>query len=320
MPRFTTYLIATTLLVLAALTPGAAQASGPQPPNCPLFVAGKATDHPLTVTPSVKVLVREPYGGLLPRNRLEFTFSVRSPSGGAPKGVAQVTWAVDGVIKRSDPTAPYAWTGVSGSDRRITAGDHEITVTVTPQQGVPKSLSFALTATDCQPASVFDEIGFFDAHGHTAAGSSLMASSSTESDRGPTITSVAFTGSGVHTAIPASARGRVAGKLVLASGGRTGDRSYTLRVPRSGSTLLRRGSLDVLLRPGSGRMLTVTGIPGGVRDVTITLTGRGGSHLLTAQRISATECGYSFGADIVSPHGRISVGGGRVTQVCTVPT
>jgi hypothetical protein len=318
MPRTKTIL--TTLATLAALTPGhAALAAGPQPPHCPLFTTRPAIDHALQVIPSVHVVVRDPYGGLLPRNRLEFDFSVRSPSGGSPSGIASVSWAVDGVVKRTDSTAPYDWRGVSGSDRRIAAGDHEIAVTVTPTDGQPKRLTFPLTATNCQPASTFAEIGYFSGGTHPNIGSSITATSSLESGSGPTMRSVAFEGTGINTAVPSAARGRVAGKLVLSPGGPRGDRSYILRVPRSGSTLLQRGALRVSLHPGATRVLTLQGLPAGIRSAAVTLTGRGGAHLLSAQHVSAKLCRYSLQTVISGPAGRVRVDGGRTSGLCAVP-
>ena len=137
-------------LALCALAPSAAVAAGPQPPNCPLYAERGAVDHPLTLPGGEKLIARDPYGGLLPRNRLFFDFSVITGGHGAPTGVAQVTWALDGTVVRTDPTAPFEWKGVSGSNRRMPAGDHQITVTVAPAGGgAPVSTTFALTATDC---------------------------------------------------------------------------------------------------------------------------------------------------------------------------
>ena len=114
-----------------------------------------ATEHPLTLRDGSKVAARDPYRGLLARNRLFFDFSLSKPGrGGTPAGVAQVTWALDGKLVRTDAKPPFEWKGLSGSDRRMPAGEHQITVSVTPTGGgAAVSTTFALTATDCQPAS-----------------------------------------------------------------------------------------------------------------------------------------------------------------------
>ena len=83
-----------------------------------------------------------------------FDFSVR----GDAAGVAKVTWAMDGKVVREDPKAPFEWKGLSGSSTRMPLGDHTITVTVVPASGTPASTDFALTATDCQPATFNAEV------------------------------------------------------------------------------------------------------------------------------------------------------------------
>src|SRR3954469_26049821 len=122
-PRSTLVLV----LGLAALAPAGAAAAGPQPPDCPLYAPRTAVEHPLVLPDGSKLVARDPYGGLLARNRLFFDFSVSNPGrGGAPAGVAQVTWALDGTVVRTDPKPPFEWKGVSGSDRRMPRGDHQI--------------------------------------------------------------------------------------------------------------------------------------------------------------------------------------------------
>ena len=279
--------------------------------------ASGATEHPIALAGQT-VVARDPYSGLLARNRLFFDFSVSRPGrGGAPTGVAKVDWALDGTVVRTDDRAPYEWKGLSSSSRRMPAGDHEITVTVTPAGGgAPASVTFPLTATDCQPAYTFNSIdSTLGQRPH--AGAVLTASSSYESDSGPSLTSATFTGTGVTAQIPRSARGRKAGTLTFTAGGRhSHDVVRTLRVPRRGSTLLRRGKLRVVLRPGSSRFLAVSGLPGATRDVTLTLEGAGGADLLRAHRTSRTQCAYSTGAILAGPEGRVTVDGGSSRGTC----
>jgi hypothetical protein len=300
------------ILGLAALAPAAAAAAapaaGPQPPDCTLYAARGAVERPLTLPDGSKVVARDPYGGLLARNRLFFDFSLSKPNrGGAPAGVAQVSWALDGTVVRTDDKAPYEWKGLSGSDRRMPAGDHQITVSVTPAGGgAPVSTTFALTATDCQPASTFSEIG--------ARASSLMAASAFEGGEGPAMRSLGFIGSGMSARIPASSRGRAAGKLRVDAGGPSG-RSYKLRVPRAGSTLLRHGSLRVVLHAGAKRFLTITGLPSGVKEATVTLDGAGGKLLRRAHN-GAHTCRYSIDAVVGTASGSVRVDGGFSTYGC----
>jgi hypothetical protein len=317
MPRFRSTLIA--LLVLAAVAPAGAAAASPQPPDCPLYAPRDSVEHPLTLPDGSKVVARDPYGGQLARNRLFFDFSLSKPGrGGTPAGVAQVTWALDGKVVRTDPKPPFEWKGVSGSDRRMPAGDHQITVAVTPAGGgAAVSTTFALTATDCQPASanafVDEDIRTSQSRTH---GSVLYASSAFEGGEGPTMSSFAFLGQGVSAHIPAAARGRAAGTLHLDVGGRAG-RTYTLRVPRTGSTLLRRNALRVVLHPGARRFLTVIGLPAGVREATMQLIGRGGGGLLRTHHTGPRTCHYSTAAVIGAAGGAsVRVTGDTVSGHC----
>jgi hypothetical protein len=307
-----------TLCVAVALVPGVTSAAGPQPPDCPLLAPRKAVDHPLTLPDGTKVVARDPYGGLLSRNRLFFQFGLRKPAGrGAPRGVAEVTWALDGTVVRIDPKAPYDWRGLSGSDRRMPVGDHQITVSVAPAGGgAAVSTSFALTATDCQPATAFASIDeSLGVGGHPSGGSQLDASSTFEGRPGPTMTSVAFSGTGFATRVPRSSRGRDAGTLTVSGGERGAGRSYRLHVPRSGATLLRRGGLRVVLHAGAKRFLTVTGLPSGIRSASVRLVGRGARGLFV-KRSSGGQCRYSTTAEIAGPQGRVVVSGGTSTGLC----
>jgi len=281
----------------APVVPAASAAAGPQPPDCPLFAPRQAAERTLGLPSGARVVVRDPYGGLLPRNRLFFSFSVKRPDGGSPAGVAGVRWALDGRVVRSDPTPPFTWAGVSGSSRRMPPGDHVVTVTVTPTGGgEPAATSFPLTATDCQPAfaSAFIEELLV---ARPRRGSQLYATSSFESGSGPTMRVVAFRSADVSTRIPIGARGRVAGTLRIGPGGRGKATTTTLRVPRRGATLLARGALRVALHPGARRFLTVAGLPSATREVTVLLVGTGGRDLLLERRRVAAAVLVKVGAD-----------------------
>jgi hypothetical protein len=297
-------------LALLALAPAGAAAAGPQPPNCPLYAPRNAFEHPIVLPSGATVVARDPYGGLLPRNRLFFDFGLRKRSGaGAPRGIAEVTWALDGRIVRTDPRPPYEWKGLSSSDSRMPAGDHQITVSVVPVGGSPVSTTFPLTATDCQPASAFVQIDErLGPHGRR--GSQLDATSAFESDDGPTMTSVAFSGSGFAARLPRALRGRDAGTLTIDGNAR---RSFRMKVPRSGTTLLRSGSLRVTVRPGARRFLTVAGLPDGVHHVSLRLNGRG---LFVKRRVGRNRCHYSTAAEIAGPAGEVLVSGGTSSGGC----
>ncbi len=232
------------LIAGALALPAAASAA-----DCQLQAPRAAVDHPIAGT---KLVARDPYGGLLPRNRLFFDFSVR----GNAAGVAKVTWALDGKVVREDPKAPYEWKGLSGSSTRMPLGDHTITVTVVPSSGTPASTDFALTATDCQPAT-------FNAEVAQRRGPATLSWASAFEATGEPLTGVAVTATkNVSAAIPASLRGRAIGTLQL------GTKSYTLK---GATTALSRGKLKVSFTPGAKRFLKVSGLPARTQGVTVRL-------------------------------------------------
>jgi hypothetical protein len=78
----------------------------------------------------------------------------------------------------------------------------------------------------------------------------------------------------VVAALPASARGRSVGHVQVTTGDST-RKTYSLRAPRRGTTLLSKGTLRVVLHPGRKRFLEVTGLPAKASAVAVTLTGPG---------------------------------------------
>src|SRR3954471_5186108 len=113
---------------------------------CPLFATGAAQEHPIALPGAGALTARDPYGGVLARNRLFFDFSLR----GDVAQVQKAEWALDDTVVRTDDKAPFEWKGLSGSDKRMPAGAHRITVTAYTAAG-QASTQFALTATNCQP-------------------------------------------------------------------------------------------------------------------------------------------------------------------------
>ncbi len=232
-------------IVAGALAlPAAASAA-----DCQLQAPRAAVDHAI---PGTNLVARDPYGGLLPRNRLFFDFSVR----GDAAGVAKVTWAMDGKVVREDPRAPFEWKGLSGSSTRMPLGDHTITVTVVPTSGTPASTDFALTATDCQPATFNAEVA------KRRGPATLSWASAFEADGEP-LTGVAVTATkNVTASLPASLRGRAIGTLQI------GSKSYTLK---GAKTALARGTVKVSFTPGTKRFLKISGLPAKTQGVTIKL-------------------------------------------------
>ncbi|WCB96993.1 hypothetical protein DSM104299_05763 [Baekduia alba] len=232
----------------AALALPAAASAATAPTDCHLQAPRVEVDHPIAGT---DLVARDPYGGLLTRNRLFFDFSVRG-SAAALAGVAKVQWALDGTVVREDPTAPFEWKGVSGSSKRMPVGDHTITVTVTPKAGAPASTQFALTATDCQNATFYPEIP------QKRGAASLDFGSAFEADGEPLDAVSANAAKNVVAAIPSALRGRAIGTLEV------GKKTYTLKGAR---TALSRGKLKVSLVPGAKTFLKVSGLPAGTQTV-----------------------------------------------------
>jgi hypothetical protein len=237
-------------LPLLAVAAGAlALPAGASAADCQLQAPRAAVEHVIAGT---KLVARDPYGGLLPRNRLFFHFSVR----GDATGVAKVTWAMDGKVVREDPKAPFEWKGLSGSSKRMPVGDHTITVTVVPTSGTPATTDFALTATDCQPATFNAEVA------KSRGPASLVWASAFESSGEP-LTGVAATATkNVTASLPASLRGRAIGTLQI------GSKSYTLK---GAKTALSHGTLKVSFTPGAKRFLKVSGLPAKAQRVTVKL-------------------------------------------------
>ena len=106
----------------------------------------------MQVAPGLSVRVRDPYGGLITRNRLFVAFSVRYRSAADRARVAAVTWTLDGAAPRRDeggrdqllaPSTMYA------------AGRHVVGVRIQPAGGAPAvEAELQVTATDCQLASL----------------------------------------------------------------------------------------------------------------------------------------------------------------------
>jgi hypothetical protein len=250
MPRLSQLpILAAGVLALALPAAASAQTAG----DCPLQGPRADVDHPIAGT---DLVARDPYGGLLTRNRLFFDFSVRG-SATALATVAKAQWSLDGKLVREDPTAPFEWKGLSGSDSRMPAGDHTITVTVVPKSGTPASTQFALTATDCQNADFFPEVA------QRRGPAQLDFSSAFESTDGVPLTSVsAIATKNVVAALPAALRGKAIGTI------RVNNKTYTLKGARAA---LARGAFKVTLVPGAKTFLKVSGLPAGTQGVHVKL-------------------------------------------------
>jgi hypothetical protein len=144
--------LAAALLVLLAHA-GTGSAAPAPTAACPAIVAPRpAIELPVQVAPGLTVRVRDPYGGLIARNRLFVAFSVRYRNQADRRRIAAVTWTLDGAVPRRDeggrdqllaPSTMYA------------VGRHVVGVRIQPVGGGPAvEAELQVTATDCRLASV----------------------------------------------------------------------------------------------------------------------------------------------------------------------
>ena len=141
-------------VLLVLLAPPAAASAAPAPnAACATILAPRAAiELPVQVAPGLIVRVRDPYGGLIARNRLFVAFSVRYARPADRARVASVTWTLDGQKPRRDeggrdqllaPSTMYA------------AGQHVVGVRIAPLGGgAAVEADLQVTATDCQLASL----------------------------------------------------------------------------------------------------------------------------------------------------------------------
>jgi hypothetical protein len=140
------------VLALAALPAGGSAAPAPTAACAAILPPRPAIELPVQVAPGLSVRVRDPYGGLIARNRLFVAFSVRYRNAADRARIASVTWTLDRAAPRRDeggrdqllaPSTMYA------------AGRHVVGVRIQPIGGAPAvEAELQVTATDCRLASL----------------------------------------------------------------------------------------------------------------------------------------------------------------------
>jgi hypothetical protein len=241
-------------------TPGAGDCSS-------LITPSRAIEHAFKLPGGQRAVLRDPYGGLVFRNRLFVQFSVKSgDSAQRSRLIDHVEWRLDG-----DATAlgrngggPYA---LRIPSTRLAAGEHSLTAHVALRDGSAVDKTTDLRVSDCQPVTFFGDV-----LGHRGATLSVGSG-------GPSLRGVGFTAvRGVRVTIPRAARGRTVGTLSFFDGTfpyrAQAPKALTLRAPRRGGVLLRRGSMTVTFRPGRRDFLLVTGLPANTRGVRLLLKRR----------------------------------------------
>jgi hypothetical protein len=222
------------LAALPALPATAPAAPAPNSACAAILAPRRAIELPVQVAPGLTVRVRDPYGGLIARNRLFVAFSIRFASAADRARVASVTWTLDGSAPRRDeggrdqllaPSTMYA------------TGQHVVGVRIQPVGGGPAvEAELQVTATDCQLASVTALPG--------ARGGVAVAVAS----GGPALRSIELR--------PGS------GRFGTPRGGRLG----TVTLPDGRNWALRASALS-----RGGRSLIVAGLPHGTATVHVRL-------------------------------------------------
>jgi hypothetical protein len=222
------------LLALVALPAGGSAAPAPTPACAAILAPRPAIELPVQVAPGLTVRVRDPYGGLIARNRLFVAFSVRYRKPADRARVAAVTWTLDGAAPRRDeggrdqllaPSTMYA------------AGRHVVRVRLQPAGGGRAvEAELQVTATDCQLAHLSQRADL--------RGGGLEAA---VASGGPALRAIELR--------PGSGRfGRPSARLGTV--GLSGGRTRALR-----ASALSRG----------GRSLRITGLPRGTTAVRVRL-------------------------------------------------
>jgi hypothetical protein len=222
-------------VLLAVALPAGGSAARERAPACPAILAPRpAIELPVQVAPGLTVRVRDPYGGLIARNRLFVAFSVRYRNRADRARVAAVTWTLDGAAPRRDeggrdqllaPSTMYA------------AGRHVVGVRLQPAGGGPAvEAELQVTATDCQ-----------------------LATLSQRPD---------LRGGGVEVAVASGGPAVRAIELRRGSGrfGRPGRRLGTVGLSAGRTRALRASALS-----RGGRSLRITGLPLGTTAVRVRL-------------------------------------------------
>lgn len=211
-------------------------AQAPPQPCESLLLPSRAIEHAIKLPGGRRALLRDPYGGLVPRKRRTVRFTVKG------QGIDHVDWQVDGAAVQGGRSLllPSA---------SLQSGEHRLSAHVVLGDGAAADKTIDIRVTDCAPVSF------------TASPSALVVDSGGPDLRGVGLTAV----KGVRARLP---RGRAVGTLTLGGGP-----ALPLRAPRRGSVLLRRGTLKVALRAGHGDVLVVTGLPAGTSTVRLALRG-----------------------------------------------
>jgi hypothetical protein len=252
------------VLAAALLAPAAAPAAPAPNHACASLVASRpAIELHVRVAPGLTVRVRDPYGGVIQRNRLFVAFSIRYARPADRDRVGAVTWLLDGRPPRRDE---------GGRDQLLApstmfaAGPHVVTVRIAPAGGgAPVEAALQVTATDCRLATI--------ASRRAGSGALIVDVDS----GGPALRAVELVPArGARFAVPRGGRlgtASAAGRSWRVRAGALDRRARTLRIAAlpAGTTALR-----VRLAAGVA--------PGGRCAMSATIEGGAGAPVLVAPR------------------------------------
>jgi hypothetical protein len=122
------------LAAVIALPPGGSAAPAPTAACAAVLAPRPAIELPVQVAPGLTVRVRDPYGGLIARNRLFVAFSVRYRARADRARVATVTWTLDGATPRRDEGGRDQFLAPS---TMYSVGRHVVGVRIQPVGGGP---------------------------------------------------------------------------------------------------------------------------------------------------------------------------------------
>src|SRR4051812_7347407 len=120
--------------LLLATTPALADEPG-QGACSALSISGSPTEHAFALPGDRRALLRDPYGGLIFRNRLFVSFAVRTPeSGERARLIDHVEWLLDGDASTFGRNRGGAY-ALQVLSTRFPAGAHQLTAHVVLRDG-----------------------------------------------------------------------------------------------------------------------------------------------------------------------------------------
>jgi hypothetical protein len=244
-------------LLVLALPPRGSAAPAPTAACAAIRAPRPAIELPVRVASGLTVRVRDPYGGLIARNRLFVAFSVRYRARGDRARLATVTWTLDGAAPRRDEGGREQLLAPS---TMYSVGRHVVGVRIQPVGGGPAvEAELQVTATDCQLATLSQrplvpgggmEVAVASGGPELRAIELRPGSGRFGTPRGGRLGTVGLSG-GRSRALRASALSR-GGRSLRITGLPPGTTAVRVRIAPGVVAAGHRCSLSAWLRPASG--------------------------------------------------------------------